>query len=117
MEKTYGIEAARAQLGEIADHARRTGQTVSLTRHNRPVAVIGPVGTVQPAAGVEVWLLLGNQEAWTCNLPAVPRRGDSLLIESTDGDEDFWTVVNVQWDVRPGEPPSVNVIAELTTEQ
>ncbi|MFD4797876.1 type II toxin-antitoxin system Phd/YefM family antitoxin [Streptomyces anulatus] len=111
MEKSYGIEAARAQLGDIADHARSTGQVINLTRHGRPVAVIGPVSAIKPLAGVQVRLYLGDQDAVSYTFPDVPRIGESILVETPDGDEDFWDVVNVQWDIRPNEAPAVNVLA------
>lgn len=117
MEKSYGIEAARAQLGEIADHVRTTGHTIALTRHGRPVAAIGPVAAIKPAQGVEVRLFLGERDPWMCVLPALPRIGDSFLVEDKDGSEVFWTVVNVQWDLRPDEEPSVNVIADVTEQE
>ncbi|GAB3004604.1 hypothetical protein GCM10023080_082850 [Streptomyces pseudoechinosporeus] len=85
MEKAIGIEAARARLGDIADHARTTGQTTALTRHGRTVAVIGPAHAVQPAGSVEVTLFLGDEDR-TIVLPAVPRIGDSFLVE-TDNEQ------------------------------
>ncbi|MEU0103324.1 type II toxin-antitoxin system prevent-host-death family antitoxin [Streptomyces sp. NPDC006267] len=115
MENSYGIEAARAQLGDIADHARATGQVINLTRHGRPVAAIGPVATIKPL-GVQVWLYLGDQEAVSCTFPDVPRIGESILVEAPDGNEDFWDVVNVQWDIRP-KVPVVNVLAEEPTKE
>ncbi|WGP08848.1 MULTISPECIES: type II toxin-antitoxin system Phd/YefM family antitoxin [Streptomyces] len=112
MEKSYGIEAARAQLGDIADHARSTGQVIKLTRHGRSVAAIGPVAAIKPLAGVQVWLYLGDQEAVSYTFPSVPRVGESILVETADGNENFWDVVNVQWDIRPDEAPAVNVLAD-----
>ncbi|MFJ3283376.1 type II toxin-antitoxin system Phd/YefM family antitoxin [Streptomyces halstedii] len=111
MEKSYGIEAARAQLGDIANHARSTGQVINLTRHGRPVAAIGPVAAIKPLAGFQVWLYLGDQDAMSYIFPTVPRIGESILVETPDGDENFWDVVNVQWDIRPDEAPVANVLA------
>jgi antitoxin (DNA-binding transcriptional repressor) of toxin-antitoxin stability system len=96
MEKSYGIEAARAQLGDIADHARITGEVIALTRHGRTVAVIGPAEAVHPVQGVEVTFLLpANQDAWA-RLPAVPRKGDVVRREN-DRAEETWIVAGVEW--------------------
>ncbi|MFI8194668.1 type II toxin-antitoxin system Phd/YefM family antitoxin [Streptomyces sp. NPDC085946] len=100
MEKSYGIEAARAQLGDIVDHARTTGQTIALTRHGRTVAVIGPAEAVKPSGGVEVTLYYPHDQS-TCVLPALPRTGDSFLQEVELGPESStetrWSVTEVQW--------------------
>ncbi len=111
MENAVGIEAARARLGDIADHARTTGQVTALTRHGRTVAVIGPAHTVQPAGSVEVRLFVGDDDRVVV-LPAVPRIGESFLIETADGDEEYWIVTNVQWDLRPEGETSVNVMLD-----
>lgn len=111
MENSYGIEAARAKLGEIADHARLSGQTIGLTRHGRTVAVIGPAHAVQPAGSVRVTLFLGDDDR-VCVLPAVPRIGDTFLVESDNGSEDYWLVTNVQWGIRPGGETDVNVLCD-----
>lgn len=95
MEKTYGIEAARAQLGDIADHARTTGEVVALTRHGRIVAVIGPAKDVKPEQGVEVSLHFPHAD-WTMHMPAVPRQGEIVAWEDPDsGDEARWEVTEV----------------------
>jgi antitoxin (DNA-binding transcriptional repressor) of toxin-antitoxin stability system len=112
MEKSLGIEAARARLGDIADHARTTGQVTALTRHGRTVAVIGPAHAVQPAGSVKVTLWLGDDDQ-VCVLPALPRMGETFLVETATGDEDHWLVTNIQWDLRPGEEPVVNVLCDL----
>ncbi|MYX14354.1 hypothetical protein GTY67_13205 [Streptomyces sp. SID8374] len=117
MEKSYGIEAARGQLGDIADHTRSTGEVISLTRHGRPVAAIGPVAAIKPLVGVQVWLYLGDREAVSYTFPGVPRIGESILVETPDGNENFWDVVNVQWDIRPDEAPAVNVLANEPTKE
>lgn len=111
MEKAIGIEAARARLGDIADHARITGQVTALTRHGRTVAVIGPAHTVQPAGNVHVTLYLGDDNQ-KCSLPALPRIGDTFLVETAYGAESYWLVTNVQFDLRPGEEPTVNVLCD-----
>jgi antitoxin (DNA-binding transcriptional repressor) of toxin-antitoxin stability system len=100
MEKSYGIEAARAQLGDIADHARTTGETIALTRHGRAVAVIGPAASVKPAGGVEVTLFYPHDQR-TCVLPALPRMGESFVddveLGPNDNTEMRWSVTEVQW--------------------
>lgn len=96
MEKSYGIEAARAQLGDIANYVQSTGQTVELTRHGRTVAVVGPAETVKPLPGVEVTFLLpGNQDAWA-RLAAIPRKGDMIRRENGRAEE-TWIVDGVEW--------------------
>src|ERR1044072_7054127 len=149
MEKSLGIEAARARLGDIADHARTTGQVTALTRHGRTVAVIGPAHAVQPAGRIKVTLYLGDDDQvcvlpalpriresllppahavqaagsikvalclddddQVCVLPALPRVGESFLVETADGNEEYWLVTNIQWDLRPDEEPSVNVLCD-----
>lgn len=100
MEKSYGIEAARAQLGDIADHARMTGATIALTRHGRTVAVIGPAASVKPAGGVEVTLFYPHDQR-TCVLPALPRMGESFVedveLGPDENTEARWSVTEVQW--------------------
>lgn len=110
MENSIGIEAARARLGDIADHARTTGQVTALTRHGRTVAVIGPAHAVQPAGSVKVRLWLGDEEEVRV-LPSLPRVGETFLVES-DGDEKHWLVTNVQWDIRPDQEARVNVLCD-----
>lgn len=96
MEKSYGIEAARAQLGDIANHVRETGQIIELTRHGRTVAVVGPAEAVKPAEGIEVTFLLpANQDAWA-RVPGVPRKGD-IVRRDNDNYEETWVVSQVEW--------------------
>lgn len=96
MEKSYGIEAARAQLGDIANHVRETGQIIELTRHGRTVAVVGPAEAVKPAEGVEVTFLLpAYQDAWG-RMPGVPRKGD-IVRRDNDKYEETWIVEQVEW--------------------
>jgi antitoxin (DNA-binding transcriptional repressor) of toxin-antitoxin stability system len=112
MEKSYGIEAARAQLGDIADHARITGEVIALTRHGRTVAVIGPARAVKPAGGVEVTLYFPHAERMSV-LPAVPRVGESLVwVLDDEGDEGTWDVSEVQWHLSEATGASVGVSLE-----
>ncbi|MYW49605.1 type II toxin-antitoxin system Phd/YefM family antitoxin [Streptomyces sp. SID161] len=99
MEKSYGIEAARAQLGDIADHARTTGETIALTRHGRTVAVIGPADVVAPRQGVSATLLFPRNDDQIVYLPGVPHPGDPI-IRSTEIGEERWTVSKVEWYLR-----------------
>lgn len=100
MERTLGIEAARAKLGDHCDEVRLTGQIIRLTRHGRTVAVLGPAAAVKPAGGVEVTLYFPHTER-TCVLPALPRTGEPLVqdwdLGPTDSTEAHWTVTEVQW--------------------
>lgn len=112
MEKSYGIEAARAQLGDIADHARTTGQTIALTRHGRTVAVIGPATSVKPSGGVEVTLFYPHDQR-TCVLPALPRLGEIFVEEVAFGegeeDEAIWRVDEVRWHMATNGHTTVGV--------
>ena len=112
MEKTQGIEAARARLGEIADHARTTGQTIALTRHGRTVAVIGPAHSVQPAGNVQVTIHVGDKPSRSVVLPAVPRIGDGFRLFDENDDDEFWIVTNVQWDLGPQGEAEVHVLLD-----
>ncbi|MZE76803.1 type II toxin-antitoxin system Phd/YefM family antitoxin [Streptomyces xinghaiensis] len=112
MEKTLGIEAARARLGDIADHARTTGQVTHLTRHGRTVAVIGPAHAVQPAGNVKVMLFVGDEDGRPCALPAVPRIGDTFRLFNDEDEDSFWLVVAVQWDLGPNGEAEVNVLLD-----
>jgi hypothetical protein len=103
MEKSYGIEAARAQLGDIADHARTTGQTIALTRHGRTVAVIGPADTVTPLRGVEATLLFPGGRDWGGQLPGVPQTGNTIRREN-DRYEETWIVSDVEWYLNDERP-------------
>lgn len=113
MEKAYGIEAARAKLGDIADHTRTTGETIALTRHGRTIAVIGPAHAVKPAGGVEVTLYFPHTER-LCTLPAVPRVGESLVwvLDNDDTDEGTWDVSEVQWHLSEMTGTTVGVSLE-----
>ncbi|MEU2358968.1 hypothetical protein ABZ599_39510 [Streptomyces misionensis] len=108
MEKSYGIEAARAKLGEIADYTRTTGQTIGLTRHGRTLAVIGPAHAVQPAGTVKVSLYVGDRDPEAHILPAVPRVGDTFRMP----DENFYLVTGVQWNVEADGENEVDVLLD-----
>lgn len=96
MEKSYGIEAARPKLGDIADHVRTTGEVIQLTRNGRTVAVVGPAGAVRPGAMIQVLALFPDCE-YTVPMPAVPRIGDYFEWTDDDGTESFWRVGDVIW--------------------
>lgn len=96
MEKSYGIEAARAQLGDIANHVRDTGQIIELTRHGRTVAVVGPAEAVKAAEGAEVTFLLPANHDDAARLPGVPRKGDIVRREN-EGYEETWVVEQTEW--------------------
>jgi prevent-host-death family protein len=126
MEKSYGIEAARAKLGDIADHVRDTGQVIPLTRHGRTVAVIGPAGAAKPAGGVEVTMYfplflrhtvqLPDLYRRTCVLPALPRVGERFCEEVALGPDDAmeaqWDVASVDWCMRADGSAFVGVSLE-----
>jgi len=118
MENAYGIEAARAKLGDIADHARTTGETIALTRHGRTVAIIGPAHAVKPAGGVEVTLYFPHAER-LCVLPAVPRVGESLVwvLDNDAADEGTWDVSEVQWHLSETTGSAVGVSLEPADDQ
>jgi antitoxin (DNA-binding transcriptional repressor) of toxin-antitoxin stability system len=111
MENAIGIEAARARLGDIADHARTTGQVTALTRHGRTVAVVGPAHAVQPAGSVKVTLWLGEEDQVHV-LPQLPRTGETFRVETASGDDRIWLVTNIQWDLHPDEEPRINVLCD-----
>jgi antitoxin (DNA-binding transcriptional repressor) of toxin-antitoxin stability system len=108
MEKSYGIEAARARLGEIADHARTTGETIGLTRHGRTVAVIGPATVVKPAGSVEVTLHFPNDD-WTVQLPAVPRTGEIVDWADPGYGSTRWVVTEVVHSVGPDDDNTIGL--------
>ncbi|MET9909660.1 type II toxin-antitoxin system prevent-host-death family antitoxin [Streptomyces sp. NPDC006476] len=106
MEKSYGIEAARAQLGDIANHVRDTGQIIELTRHGRTVAVVGPAEAVKPAQGFEViFLLPANRETFE-RLPGVPRKGDIVRRENGQAEE-TWIVEQVEWRIDDADADTI----------
>lgn len=118
MENEYGIEAARAKLGEIADHARDTGEIVRLTRHGRTVAVVGPANAVKPGGGVEVTLYFPHTER-LCVLPALPRTGEQLVwvLDNDDADEGTWDVAEVQWHLSEDTGATVGISLEPADER
>jgi prevent-host-death family protein len=128
MEKSYGIEAARAQLGDIADHVRDTGQIIELTRHGRVVAVVGPTEAVKPVGSVEVTFLLPANHDDAARLPGVPRKGNIVRRES-EGYEETWIVEQTEWylsergggmlfaQLVPGDDYTRTVVARWETEQ
>ncbi|WP_030878678.1 type II toxin-antitoxin system Phd/YefM family antitoxin [Streptomyces sp. NRRL S-1868] len=115
MEESYGIEAARAKLGDIADHARTTGQVTALTRHGHAIAVVGPAPAVPPTNGVEVVLFLGDRDD-VRRFPSVPHTGDTILVAAEDGTETSYLVTSVQWDLIPDGEVSVNIMCDPVDE-
>lgn len=115
MEKSYGIEAARAQLGDIADHARTTGETIALTRHGRTVAVIGPATAVKPAGSVEVTLHFPNDD-WTVQLPAVPRQGETVEWADPGSGYTRWKVTEVVHSVGPDSDNTIGLTLDPADE-
>ena len=115
MENAYGIEAARAKLGEIADHARTTGQITRLTRHGRTVAVIGPAETVTARATITVDLNFPHED-WTVEMHAVPRVDETLEWETDQGDTGQWKVTEVNWTAHPTRPGSVSLALDPANE-
>lgn len=109
MEKSYGIEAARAQLGDIADHARTTGETIALTRHGRTIAVIGPAEAVKPAQGIKVGLHFPHVD-WTVHLPVVPRKGEFVEWEDPEHGGGRWEVTEV---IHVASPDEVDIALTL----
>ncbi|MEU4039760.1 type II toxin-antitoxin system Phd/YefM family antitoxin [Streptomyces collinus] len=128
MEKSYGIEAARAQLGDIADHARTTGETIALTRHGRTVAIVGPLQSVKPIQGVEVTFLFPAGMDAGARLPGVPHKGDVVRRDNGQGEE-TWTVTEVEWrlgeegggtlyiSLHPGDDYTQSVVAQWESER
>jgi antitoxin (DNA-binding transcriptional repressor) of toxin-antitoxin stability system len=106
MESSYGIEAARAKLGEIADHARLTGQIIELTRHGRTLAVIGPTHAVQPAGSIKATLYIEDNDPEPHVLPAVPRIGDTLRMP----DGILFLVTEVQWNIEGDGASDVDIL-------
>jgi prevent-host-death family protein len=115
MEKSYGIEAARAQLGEIADHARTTGEVIALTRHGRTVAVVGPANTVRPAQSVEVTLHFPIDD-WTVRLPAVPRKGETIDWEDPGSGDTRWLVTEVMHSIGPDGDNTIGLTLDPSDE-
>jgi antitoxin (DNA-binding transcriptional repressor) of toxin-antitoxin stability system len=111
MEKSYGIEAARAQLGDIAEHARTTGNVIALTRHGRTVAVIGPANAVRPAQGVQVTLHFPHVD-WTVHMPIVPRKGELIDWQDPDHGNAVWKVTAVEYTVYPDEPGPIDIMVD-----
>jgi antitoxin (DNA-binding transcriptional repressor) of toxin-antitoxin stability system len=118
METSYGIEAARAKLGDIAEHVRTTGETVDLTRHGRTVAVIGPANSVPPAPprGTDATLYFPDGDSWHGCLPGVPHEGNTLTREVGHRAE-RWSVASVEWYVRDEGPAILHVYLAPTTEK
>lgn len=109
MEKSYGIEAARGQLGEIADHARLTGQIIELTRHGRTVAVIGPADDVRPTQGVEVNLFFPHTH-WPVRMATVPRKGESIEWEDPENGLGRWEVSEVEYTAHPDQVGTIGIM-------
>lgn len=110
MENSYGIQEARARLGEIADHVRLSGEIVALTRHGRVLAAVGPVHSTRPVSKVEVQLHFSDGRVRAAYLPEVPRVGESFRDFHHDDGGDFWLVTEVQWDLLPSGASEVNVL-------
>ena len=52
--KTVGAFQAKTQLSQLLDQVEQ-GETVTITRHGRPVAVLAPVASTRTQTGEE-WL-------------------------------------------------------------
>jgi prevent-host-death family protein len=53
--KTVGAFQAKTQLSQLLDQVEK-GETVTITRHGRPVAVLAPVAPARPAKTGKEWL-------------------------------------------------------------
>jgi prevent-host-death family protein len=53
--KTVGASQAKTQLSRLLDQVEK-GKAVMITRHGRPVAVLGPVAHTVPAKSGGEWL-------------------------------------------------------------
>ena len=53
--KTVGAFHAKTQLSQLLDEVEK-GETVTITRHGRPVAVLAPVAPAQRKKTGEEWL-------------------------------------------------------------
>lgn len=111
MEKSYGIEAARAQLGEIADHAQRTGQTVNLTRHGRTIAVIGPAEPEAPhrKAKIRTYRVEAAFEA----PPATTKEEMSGALESTFFQNERFSMRGIEVDEERQDPDLMQTWARI----
>lgn len=57
--RTLGVEEARQMLPTLLDEARAGRETV-ITRHGRPVAIVGPIERGPARAGVSIASLRGS---------------------------------------------------------
>ena len=53
--KTVGAFQAKTQLSQLLDEVEK-GEAVTITRHGRPVAVLGPVAPTLPAKTGKQWV-------------------------------------------------------------
>ena len=53
--KTVGAFEAKTRLSQLLDQVEK-GETVTITRHGEPVAVLAPVASARPAKTGEQWL-------------------------------------------------------------
>ena len=53
--KSVGAFQAKTQLSELLDQVEK-GETVTITRHGRPVAVLAPVESTKPKKTGEQWV-------------------------------------------------------------
>ncbi len=53
--KTVGAFEARTRLSQLLDQVEK-GETITITRHGEPVAVLSPVKPARPAKTGEQWL-------------------------------------------------------------
>ncbi len=82
--KTVGLAEAKATLSALIDRVER-GETVTITRHNQPVAEIRPVKT--PAKGLRPWGLYKGQFTVPDDFDD-PLPDDLLDLFEGKGDED-----------------------------
>ena len=54
--KSVGAFQAKTQLSHLLDQVEK-GETVTITRHGRPVAMLAPVAPALPAQTGEEWLV------------------------------------------------------------
>lgn len=116
MENTIGIEAARARLGDIAEHARTTGQVTALTRHGRAIAVIGPADEVRQRAAFALSLHFPTED-WEIEAPAVPRKGDAFEWTDESNNDTFWIVTDVTWSASRDGVSVIGIDLDPATEE
>ncbi|MFD3970347.1 type II toxin-antitoxin system Phd/YefM family antitoxin [Streptomyces cyaneofuscatus] len=83
--RMVGIEEARKTLGDLANEVRYTGNTITLTRHGKPIAQLTPMETGM-TVGTRVTIPdYAVPEDWACTGEITELNDETVVVLLDDG--------------------------------